>query len=60
MNADLKDSRSLVIGGSSGIGLAVATAAANAGAVVTIASRSRPKHNLALADLGNDRERATT
>ncbi|MDB5962385.1 MAG: short-chain dehydrogenase, partial [Massilia sp.] len=36
----LKDRRLLVIGGSSGIGLATAIAAAEAGAMVTIASRS--------------------
>jgi NAD(P)-dependent dehydrogenase (short-subunit alcohol dehydrogenase family) len=52
MHGDLRDSRFLVIGGSSGIGLAVAMAAASAGAAVTIASRSQAKLDLALADLG--------
>jgi NAD(P)-dependent dehydrogenase (short-subunit alcohol dehydrogenase family) len=52
MHGDLKDSRFLVIGGSSGIGLAVAMAAASAGAAVTIASRSQAKLDSALADLG--------
>jgi NAD(P)-dependent dehydrogenase (short-subunit alcohol dehydrogenase family) len=52
MHGELKDSRFLVIGGSSGIGLAVATAAASAGAAVTIASRSQAKLDLALAGLG--------
>ena len=50
MHGDLKNSRFLVIGGSSGIGLAVAMAATNAGAAVTIASRSRAKLDSALAD----------
>lgn len=52
MRGELKDSRFLVIGGSSGIGLAVATAAASAGAAVTIASRSQAKLDSALAGLG--------
>ena len=47
----LKGSRFLVIGGSSGIGLAVAQRAAEAGASVTIASRSRSKLDAALAGL---------
>jgi NAD(P)-dependent dehydrogenase (short-subunit alcohol dehydrogenase family) len=52
MHGDLKDSRFLVIGGSSGIGLGVAMAAASAGAAVTIASRSQAKLDSALAGLG--------
>jgi NAD(P)-dependent dehydrogenase (short-subunit alcohol dehydrogenase family) len=47
----LKGGRFLVIGGSSGIGLAVAQEAAEAGASVTIASRSRSKLDTALAGL---------
>jgi NAD(P)-dependent dehydrogenase (short-subunit alcohol dehydrogenase family) len=50
----LNGRRFLVIGGSSGIGLAVAQQAANAGALVTIASRSRSKLDAALADLAPD------
>lgn len=50
----LKNKRFLVIGGSSGIGLAVATQAAQAGAAVTIASRSQSKLNAALATIGNN------
>ncbi|MBB3313441.1 NAD(P)-dependent dehydrogenase (short-subunit alcohol dehydrogenase family) [Rhizobium sp. BK196] len=48
----LRDNRVLVIGGSSGIGLAVAEAATAADAVVTIASRSRSKLDEALKSLG--------
>ena len=47
----LKGGRFLVIGGSSGIGLAVAQQAAKAGTSVTIASRSRFKLDAALAGL---------
>lgn len=47
----LKGARILVIGGSSGIGLAVAQQAVRAGALVTIASRSRSKLDAALAGL---------
>jgi NAD(P)-dependent dehydrogenase (short-subunit alcohol dehydrogenase family) len=47
----LKGARFLVIGGSSGIGLAVAEQAAKAGASVTIASRSRSKLDAALVGL---------
>lgn len=47
----LQGGRFLVIGGSSGIGLAVAQQAAKAGASVTIASRSRFKLDAALAGL---------
>ena len=47
----LKGRRLLVIGGSSGIGLAVAQQAAEAGASVTIASRSRSKLDAALGGL---------
>ncbi|SMP80608.1 SDR family oxidoreductase [Noviherbaspirillum suwonense] len=46
------DSRTLVIGGSSGIGLATAVAAARAGAIVTIASRQAAKLDSALRELG--------
>ena len=41
----------LIIGGSSGIGLATARAAAAAGAAVTIASRSQERLSAALAEL---------
>lgn len=47
----LKGQRFLVIGGSSGIGLAVAQQAAKVGALVTVASRSRSKLDTALAGL---------
>jgi NAD(P)-dependent dehydrogenase (short-subunit alcohol dehydrogenase family) len=49
---DLTDSRVLVVGGSSGIGLAVAQRADEAGAQVTIASRSQEKLDAARAVLG--------
>jgi NAD(P)-dependent dehydrogenase (short-subunit alcohol dehydrogenase family) len=48
----LTDSRTLIIGGSSGIGLATAIAAAGAGAIVTIASRSTARLDSALRVLG--------
>jgi NAD(P)-dependent dehydrogenase (short-subunit alcohol dehydrogenase family) len=48
----LKNTRILVIGGSSGIGLATAQQADAAGALVTIASRSREKLDAAMATLG--------
>jgi NAD(P)-dependent dehydrogenase (short-subunit alcohol dehydrogenase family) len=51
---DLRDSTILVVGGSSGIGLASAHAAAKAGARVTIASRSDTKIKAALAQIGHD------
>jgi NAD(P)-dependent dehydrogenase (short-subunit alcohol dehydrogenase family) len=51
---DLKSQRVLVIGGSSGIGLATAIAAANADASVTIASRSQAKREAALSDVGSN------
>lgn len=47
----LKGARMMVVGGSSGIGLAVAEQAAKAGASVTIASRSRSKLDTALVGL---------
>lgn len=47
----LTDQRVVVIGGSSGMGLATARAAADAGAVVTIASSSKERIDAALADL---------
>jgi NAD(P)-dependent dehydrogenase (short-subunit alcohol dehydrogenase family) len=49
---DLTDRRVLVVGGSSGIGLAVAQRADEAGAQVTIASRSQEKLDAARAALG--------
>jgi NAD(P)-dependent dehydrogenase (short-subunit alcohol dehydrogenase family) len=52
MAAVLLDSRILVIGGSSGIGLAVAKRATEAEARVTIASRSRGKLERALVEFG--------
>jgi NAD(P)-dependent dehydrogenase (short-subunit alcohol dehydrogenase family) len=48
----LIDQRVLVVGGSSGIGLAVAMQAAGLGAAVTIAARSRVKLDAALSKLG--------
>lgn len=48
----LKGQRFLVVGGSSGIGLATAEAASHAGAAVTVASRSRQKLDEALRQLG--------
>ncbi|NTE48000.1 SDR family oxidoreductase [Agrobacterium pusense] len=50
--ASLANLRVLVVGGSSGIGLAVAEAVTAAGAAVTIASRSRSKLDEALKSLG--------
>jgi NAD(P)-dependent dehydrogenase (short-subunit alcohol dehydrogenase family) len=50
----LKGARVLVLGGSSGIGLATAKAAATAGAKVTIASRSKDKVDAAVAQVGPD------
>lgn len=47
----LADKRMLVLGGSSGIGLATARAAASSGARVTIASRSEARLQQALAQL---------
>ncbi|PWC35939.1 SDR family oxidoreductase [Azospirillum sp. TSO35-2] len=56
MSDSLTNARLLVIGGSSGIGLATAQAAAAAGAAVTIASRSQDKLDAALARItGNAR-----
>ena len=48
----LTDARILVVGGSSGIGLATAIAAAGAGASITIASRSAAKLDSAMRALG--------
>lgn len=48
----LKGQRFLVVGGSSGIGLAIAAAALAAGAEVMVASRSREKLDAALGTLG--------
>ena len=52
MSAKLNHARVLVVGGSSGIGLATAAAAAEAGAAVTIASRSQTKLESAVSTLG--------
>ena len=52
MSAKLNHARVLVVGGSSGIGLATAAAAAEAGAAVTIASRSLTKLESAVSTLG--------
>jgi NAD(P)-dependent dehydrogenase (short-subunit alcohol dehydrogenase family) len=49
----LEDKRVLVVGGSSGIGLATARAAANAGAAVTIAARSETRLAAAVAAIGH-------
>src|SRR5271155_379326 len=54
MPDQLKNTRVLVLGGSSGIGLATAVAAVESGASVTIASRSQPKLDAALSRLGGD------
>jgi len=51
MSDNLKNARVLVLGGSSGIGLATAAAVAGAGGAVTIASRSKAKLDAALARL---------
>jgi NAD(P)-dependent dehydrogenase (short-subunit alcohol dehydrogenase family) len=53
MGRSLKDARVLVLGGSSGIGLAAATLSAAAGARVTIASRSADKVQAALQEVGH-------
>jgi len=52
MPDSLQSARFLVIGGSSGIGLATAAAAVEAGAAVTIVSRSQAKLDAASAQLG--------
>lgn len=52
MLESLKLARVLVLGGSSGIGLATAFKLKKAGAAVTIASRSRSKVDAAIAELG--------
>jgi NAD(P)-dependent dehydrogenase (short-subunit alcohol dehydrogenase family) len=49
----IADKKVLVVGGSSGIGLAIARAAATAGATVTIAARSETRLAAALATLGH-------
>ena len=53
MGHSLKDARVLVLGGSSGIGLAAAKAIAAAGANVTIVSRSSDKVQTGVAQIGN-------
>jgi NAD(P)-dependent dehydrogenase (short-subunit alcohol dehydrogenase family) len=50
----LKNARVLIIGGTSGIGLAVAKAAAERGAVVVVASRRQSSVDRALAELPDD------
>jgi NAD(P)-dependent dehydrogenase (short-subunit alcohol dehydrogenase family) len=52
MSAKLNHARVLVVGGSSGIGLATAAAASDAGAAVTIVSRSQTKLESAVNALG--------
>src|SRR6266550_813727 len=52
MGRSLSGSRVLVLGGSSGIGLATAKAAAASGAKVTLASRSNDKVNAAATQVG--------
>src|SRR5262245_34948266 len=52
MGRSLSGSRVLVLGGSSGIGLATAKAAASAGATVMIASRSGENVNAGVAHVG--------
>jgi NAD(P)-dependent dehydrogenase (short-subunit alcohol dehydrogenase family) len=49
----LKDKRVLVVGGSSGIGLAAARAAAKAGAAVTIAARSETRFATVVETVGH-------
>jgi NAD(P)-dependent dehydrogenase (short-subunit alcohol dehydrogenase family) len=53
MGRSLAGTRVLVLGGSSGIGLAAAKTAAAAGAKVTLASRSNEKVNAAVAQVPN-------
>jgi NAD(P)-dependent dehydrogenase (short-subunit alcohol dehydrogenase family) len=53
MTRSLKGSRVLVLGGTSGIGLATAQQAAAQGAKVTVASRSGDKVNAAVAKIGS-------
>jgi NAD(P)-dependent dehydrogenase (short-subunit alcohol dehydrogenase family) len=53
MSDNLNGARFLIVGGSSGIGLAIAAAAVEAGASVTIASRSKTKLDAALVKVGN-------
>jgi NAD(P)-dependent dehydrogenase (short-subunit alcohol dehydrogenase family) len=54
MTDQLTNTRFLIVGGSSGIGLATAKAAVDAGASVTIASRSKAKLDAAMASLGEN------
>jgi NAD(P)-dependent dehydrogenase (short-subunit alcohol dehydrogenase family) len=53
---DLKDKKVIVVGGSSGIGLAVAKAAAAKGALVTIVSRNEDKLAQAVAEIDANAE----
>lgn len=59
MSRLLAHSRVLILGGSSGIGLATALKAKEAGARITIASRSRNKLDAAVARLGSETEAVT-
>lgn len=54
MSRSLAGTRVLVLGGSSGIGLATAKAAATDGAKVTVVSRSGEKVKAAVAEVGHD------
>jgi NAD(P)-dependent dehydrogenase (short-subunit alcohol dehydrogenase family) len=55
MSNNLTNAQVLVIGGSSGIGLATAVAAGEAGASVTIASRSKVRLDTALGSIQRTR-----
>ncbi len=55
----LKASKVVIVGGSSGVGLALARRASTAGAAVTIASRSQERVDAALAKLGAGVQGAT-
>ncbi len=48
----IKDSKVLVIGGSSGLGLGIAKECARNGAQITIASRSKEKLKNSVSDIG--------
>lgn len=53
---DLRNQKVVIVGGTSGVGLATARAAAAAGATVVVASSSREKVDQAKADLGGPAE----
>ena len=59
MGRSLSGARVLVLGGSSGIGLATARAAAAAGAKVTVASRSTGRVDAAVSQIGHGASGAT-